>query len=368
MKVLILSCGTGEGHNSAAQAIGEALKKRGIDYVLADPIAFGSEKAKGFVTASYNNMIKKIPAAFGALYKAGDLYSSTKLISPVYFANSLYAGNLKNYITENNFDRVICTHLFAMEAMTAVRNKTNCHIPCYGVLTDYTCVPFFAETKMDGYFIPDEAIQKELIDKKIPSEKVISSGIPVSAKFKAHIDKDAARNYLVIPQSKAVFLIMSGGVGCGNILELCDELINRNETNYVAYILVGRNSELKEKIDVRYANHPQIQAVTFTEKVNLYMNAADVLISKPGGLSSTEAAVANVPLVHMLAFSGCESKNLAFFKAREMSVGAANSKEAIVAAWELIHDEEKSERMRTMQRKYIKTDAAEQIVSRITES
>lgn len=368
MKILILSCATGEGHNSAAQAIGEALAQKKIDSVLADAIAFGSERAKEMVAASYGKIIKKYPAAFGALYKAGDLYSSTKLASLVYFANSLYAGNLKNYIVENGFDKVICTHLFAMEAMTAVRNKTNCRIPCYGVLTDYTCIPFFSETKMDGYFIPDESIRKELIGKKIPSEEIILSGIPVCEKFRIRTDKNAARNYLMIPQSKAVFLVMSGGVGCGNILELCDEFIRRKETDSVVYVLVGRNSELKDKIDERYANAPQIQAVTFTEKVNLYMNAADVMISKPGGLSSTEAAVVNIPLVHMLAFPGCEAKNLDFFTERGMSVRAANSKEAVTEAWGLIDNQEKANRMRKMQQKYIRTDAAEQIVSRVLEA
>ena len=365
MKILILSCDTGEGHNSAAHAIVEALTKRKIAYTLADPIAFGSEKAKGIVSSSYNNMIKKIPAAFGVIYKAGDLYSSTKLISPVYFANSLYAGNLKSYIVENDFDAVICMHLFAMEAMTAVRNKTNCRTPCFGVLTDYTCVPFFTETKMDGYFIPHEDIRQELVDKGIPKESIYSTGIPVSARFQSHTEKSVARNYLVIPQSKAVFLIMSGGVGCGNILELCDELIRQNSGDYVAYVLVGRNSELKEKIDEQYKNQDNIQAVTFTEKVNLYMNAADVMISKPGGLSSTEAAVANIPLVHILAYSGCEAKNINFFTSREMSVRAKNAKTAVASAWELIHDKEKAERMRTMQRTNINPNASDEIVLKI---
>lgn len=366
MKVLILSCGTGEGHNSAAYAIAEALTKQKIEYELVDPIAFKSEKAKRMVSATYNNMIKKIPAAFSAIYKVGDLYSSTKLTSPVFFANSLYAGNLKTYITEHGFDAVVCTHLFAMESMTAVRNKTECRVPCYGVLTDYTCIPFFAETKIDGYFIPHEDLCEEMVEKGLPADKLICSGIPVGERFRTHTDKETARGELAIPPSKAMILIMSGGVGCGPVLELCDELIRQDSGDCMAYVLVGRNRELKEKMDERYAEDDRIQTVAFTEKVNLYMNAADVMISKPGGLSSTEAAVANVPLVQMLAFSGCESKNMEFFTARGMSVRADSAREAIAASRELIRDREKAERMRAMQQKYICPDAADRIVSRIT--
>ena len=365
MKILLLSCGTGEGHNSAAHAIAEQLTAKNIAYVLADPVSFGSEKAQKIVSASYNQMIKKIPGAFGAIYKMGDLYSSTKLTSPVYFANSLYADNLKSYLEENGFDAVICTHLFGMEAMTAVYNKTDCRTPCYGVLTDYTCVPFFAETKLSGYFIPHEDLRREMIEKGIPDERIFCTGIPVSQKFSHHTAKAAARNYLVIPHTRKVLLLMSGGIGCGHITELCDEVIRQMEGDYTAYVLVGRNTDLKEKVEERYKNADNIRAVTFTEKVDLYMNAADVMISKPGGLSSTEAAVANIPLVHMLAFSGCETKNAAFFASHGMSVRAKTAKAAVAAARELIFDREKAEEMCNKQRTGIPADAAEKIVERV---
>ena len=87
-KVLILSCSTGEGHNSAAKAIETALKKKGIAYELTDPVSFKSEKMQNFVSNLYNVTIKKAPAVFGAVYKLGELYSEANLPSPVYWANS----------------------------------------------------------------------------------------------------------------------------------------------------------------------------------------------------------------------------------------------------------------------------------------
>lgn len=365
MKILILSCDTGEGHNSAAYAIAEACRKRGIDYTLGDPLDFGGEKTGAIVSSSYNGMIKKTPAAFSLLYKAGDIYSSTKLTSPVYLANSLYADSLKSYIVKNRFDAVICTHLFAMEALTAARKKTGFCIPCFGVLTDYTCVPFFTETKLDGYFIPHEDLRKEVADKGIPNDLIYGAGIPVSGRFASHMEKSMARDYLAIPQSKAVLMIMSGGVGCGNVIALCDELLKQSNEDYVAYVLVGRNRKLKEKMDRRYGDNDRIQSVAFTKKVNLYMNAADVMISKAGGLSSTEAAVANIPLVHLLVYTACESKNADFFASHELSVRAGSAKSAIAAALELIRNKEKAEKMRAMQRSCINPQAANDIVEKV---
>ena len=84
-------------------------------------------------------------------YKAVVLYDSTGITSPVYYANASYAQCLYQYITENGFDAVISTHLYGMEALTAIKRKAIFDVPFYGVLTDYTLIPFLAETKLDGY-------------------------------------------------------------------------------------------------------------------------------------------------------------------------------------------------------------------------
>lgn len=362
MKFLVLSCFTGEGHNSAAYAVKEALLRSGMECQVADPVAFAGERAQNFVSGFYNNMIKKRPEAFGALYQAGNLYSATGVTSPVYWANARYAQRLYRYIVEQGFDAVVSTHLYGMEAMTAIRNKLDAAIPSYGVLTDYTGIPFFRETVLDGYFVPHEEVKSRLIQDGIPESRVIATGIPVSASFKEHTAKSDARERLGIPRDKPVYLIMTGGVGCENISSLCDELLRYEKDDFAAYVLVGRNEELKKTLDSRYSGDAQIQAVSFTKLVSLYMNAADVMISKPGGLSSTEAAVANVPLVHYKAIPGCETQNAIFFSSHGMSIWAKTEQEAIASMEVLAHNGEMAERMRTMQRQTVNPDAAEDIV------
>lgn len=361
-KVLILSCNTGEGHNSAAGAIGVELKKQGVEFEIADPVGFRSERAKTFVSSSYNSVIKNVPKVFSAIYKIGEVYSNVRLPSPIYYANSLYAENLMTYIIEQKFNCIICTHLFAMEALTAIRKKWSLTVPCYGVLTDYTCIPFFNETVLDGYFIPHEDLREEMIRKKLPTERIYATGIPVDKKFNIKMSKSEARNYLTIPQDKQVLLLMGGGVGCGNMLELCKELLKQDD-NCIAYVLVGRNSELIDKLEKAYRGSKRIYPIMFTEKVNVYMKAADVMISKAGGLSSTEAAVANIPLIQLLVYTACEEKNVEFFTAHGMSEKTENAKDAVRLALELIHEKEKANKMIECQRNTINPNAAEAIVN-----
>ena len=365
MKVLLLSCLTGDGHNSAARAVQNELDMRGIYNEIADPVSFRSEKAKRVVSSAYNNMIRKTPKTFGAVYKAGKLYDSTGLTSPVYWANSMYARRLNNYIAENGFDAVVCTHLFGMEAMTAIKKKCGGSVPCYGILTDYTNIPFLCETALDGYFVPHENIKEQLCKRGIPKESVFCTGIPVAAKFNKHYEKKQAREMLDMVPDKKVFLIMTGGVGCENMLALCDEFVNLNDENTVAYVLVGRNADMKNRIDEKYRACGRVYSVPFTDQVNVYMNAADVLLSKSGGLSSTEAAVANVPFVCVKPIPGCETENARFFASKGMALYADSYKQAAENAYALVNNTEKSEQMIASQRLNINPYAARDIVDLI---
>lgn len=366
MKVLILSCDTGEGHNSAAAAVAGALTRKGIENRVFDPLVLAGKYAERFVSGAYTAIMKNAPSAFNALYRAGDIYSSTGITSPVYHANARYAANLRSFIETNGYDRVVCTHLYPMETLTAIRKSGDFTVPCYGVLTDYTCIPFLAETDLDGYFIAHEDLRAELVEKGIPSERIIATGIPVDEKFANHMDKAAARNYLAIPQQQDVFLVMSGGIGVGNAGAICDEILRQHGGGtFTVYILVGRNSDLKRTLEEKYAGNEHVRIVTFTKKVNIYMNAADVMISKPGGLTSTEAAVAQVPLVQLLVYTACEAPNIAFFASHGLSERAENAADAAGKAVALARDKEKAEAMRQAQRSTIAPDAADKIAERI---
>lgn len=366
MKVLILSCDTGQGHNSAAHAVEEALQRKGVFCKVLDPLIFGGKHAAGLVSGAYTGIMKLAPRAFGAVYGAGALYSNAHLPSPIYHANARYAQKLGDYILREGYTAVVCTHLYPMEAMTALRRRPGFHVPAYGVLTDYTCIPFLREVALDGYFIPQEDLRRELVGQGLPSNLIFPTGIPVSGKFNTHLTRAEARKRLGLPQTAPMVLIMSGGIGCGYLAQLCEAFLKRSEGPFTACVLVGRNRQLKAELDARFGNTGRIRTVLFTTQVNVYMDAAEVLISKPGGLSSTEAAVANIPLVHLLAYGGCETKNALFFARRGMSLRAETVEQAVDGAWRLMKSPARAEQMRQAQRRYIPAHGAEEIAERVT--
>lgn len=365
MKVLLLSCNTGEGHHSAALAVEAELQSRNIPCQLADPMSFASDATRDRVCNAYNSLIRNLPKAFGLIYKAGERADGLWPHSPIYLANSLYADKLLAYIRENQFDTVISTHLFGMEAMTAIAKKFGVHIPTYAVLTDYTCIPFFTDVKMDGYFIPHKDLIPELTQKGLDAAILYPTGIPVSPKFAQRLEMTAARERLSLPAEKKIYLVMTGGAGCGHISDLCQELREWEREDFLACVLVGKNDKMRDELDAQFGDDPRICPVGFTREVNVYMNAADVLITKPGGLSSTEAAAACVPMIHLITIPGCEEYNAAFYAAHGMSRPTEDPRQAARLAVELAHDAEACRNMRLCQLREINPCSARDLVDKV---
>ena len=362
MRLLILSCSTGDGHNSAARALLEAARRQNADAEMRDPVAFGGETARRAVAGAYNGMIRRVPALFGAVYRIGDLYDRSRLPSPIYAANALYAEKLGRFVTDGGFDAVISTHLYGMEGMCAARRKGFSSVPSFGVLTDYTLIPFFAEPDLDAVFLPHPDLTEEAVKKGIDRARLIPTGIPVSARFGEEMTREAAREKLGIGETERLYLVMSGGVGCSNMAKLTSALAWRVGNRDRIAVLTGRNEKLKRDLEKRWADFPGILTVGFTRDVHLWMKAADVTVTKAGGLSSTEAAAAGVPIVHMMTIPGCETKNAAFFSARSMSLCEKRIDEADAAAVRLAENEEERESMRRAQRENIRPDAADRVI------
>ena len=360
MKVLLLSCSTGEGHNHCAAAVREELERRGAEVGFLDLLRMSGEPGPFSFDKILNRISSNTPEIFGMMYRAGATLSSTGVTSPIYLANTRYADKLAEFIAEKAYDAVVCSHLFPMETMTDLRRHGKCYVPFYGVLSDYTCIPFLAETKPDVCFLPHEDVKKECVAAGIAPQRLLVTGMPVSAKFCARTSKADAREALGLPAGKKIYLIMTGGIGCGDAVALCNTLLRIPDENSLLCVLPGRNEELRRELQTTFPSG-EVLTVPFTDKVPLYMRASDVLLSKAGGISSSEAAVAGVPLVHTMIIPGVETQNAEFFEQHGMSLFAKNAEEAARFADRLVYDTSAAERMLLAQRRTVPPDGAEKI-------
>ena len=365
MKLLILSCGTGEGHNSAARAVREAAEAAGDRCETADPVGVGSRRASRVVDSLYNETIRRAPELFGLVYRAGAAVEKVPGPSPVYVANAAGAEALGRRIAGGGYDAVISTHLYGLEMLTVLRRRGELAVPSWGVLTDYTGIPFFCETDVDGYFIPHADLADELVKKGIPRNRMFDTGIPVGRRFRSPESRAEARSALGLGPDERVYLVMTGGVGCGRAAEIARRIAAGEDENCRIFVLAGRNARLARRVRDLCGGDRRVAAVGFTDQVCRFMRAADVMLSKPGGLSSTEAAAVGVPLVHLLSVPGCETANGAFFQKRGLSLLARDREDAAKKALALAHDRARGREMVERQHRTIRADAAEKIVARI---
>lgn len=362
MKVLILSCGTGGGHNSAGRAIQEEFLRRNIDCTMKDFHALSSEKKAKNAKNIYLWSTMKAPFVFKYAYKAGAKISSSKWKSPVYAANLLSSPTLKRYIDQNNFDVIVTPHLFPAETLTHIRKNGNASFQTFFIATDYTCIPFTEETESDYYIIPHPTLKAEYIKKGVQEEKLIPLGIPVSGKFAQNLPKSEARRLLTLPPKGKIYLIMSGSMGYGDVGEMIAKLSDATENDAWIFAITGENETLKDCLQQQFSSDPKVTVIGYTDQVPLYMKAADAVFTKPGGLTSTEAAASRIPIVHTKPIPGCEEKNLAFFEMLGMSCPYRGDMEAVVKTIN-----QTAETMIARQQENIDPKAAEKICDFITE-
>lgn len=359
MNILVLSCNTGEGHNSAGRAVYEKLKQEGVPCAFKDTLAIGSERVSRCVNSIYVGITTKSPNTFRLLYKAGDAVSRLNGKSPVYAANKLNAKGIYEYLVSHKIDAVVTPHLFPAETLTSIRKRYGKFFQFIAVATDYTCIPFWGETEPDYFIVPHQDLVDEFSEKGIKRQTILPLGIPVSDRCKEHMKKEAARKALGLIENKTTLLLMSGSMGFGKPEALISALLHvfGRETNIVA--LCGSNKKLLETLEKTFSAEQNVFAKPFTDQVGLYMDACDLLFTKPGGLTSTEAAVKNIPLIHTAPIPGCETVNAQFFAERGLSLFCPGPPEDTARkALCLLADEKKRLHMCAQQKKHISGDAA----------
>ena len=367
MKILILSCNTGGGHNSAAKAIKEIFDEKNHICDIMDVLAFGGQKASDLVCDTYIEMVKKTPHLFGSIYKMGNKVGqfnkdNGKLRSPVYLVNKLYADALEDFIKKNNYDAVICVHIFAAEAMTNLKKHKRITIPFFFVATDYYCCPMLEETKPDKIFIAHKDSTFTFIAHGIEKELLLPTGIPVSKKFLEKKNKSEVRKQFDLTDKNHVYLLMSGSMGFGDLIDTTKYLFANGDEDTRVIAITGHNEKLYDAFKKEFKHEKRLVLVGFTNNVADYLDASDVLLTKPGGLSSSEALAKGIAIIHTAPIPGCETENAQFFTEHHLSLCAKEAEDSGRLAVTLMNDSFMREQMLAAQDHYRCHNSASQIV------
>ena len=341
-KVLIMSASTGGGHNRAARAIKEELTNKSIDGITIDCEIIDSLKIVNgtmdkLISRGYEKSAKYTPKAWGGVYKL----TESNLISRNEFKDnpltSLISRKLKKLIEVKKPDLIIGTHHFPMIALSTLKKHSqlsknnelstftesfhkyyqNLDIPpLITVLTDYTTHSAYIQNEIDYYIAGHEYVKELLIEDGIEAEKIKPYGIPVEKSFLTNRSRETVLSELNLDPNKFTVLLMGGSFGAGSIKDTLSELISIDR-DFQIIVITGRNKSLKEKLEKNLMSHEQsidknICVLGFTDKMNDLLSAVDILVSKPGGLTTTESLLKEVPMIVPYFIPGQEEENLDF--------------------------------------------------------
>lgn len=307
MKVLILAVPIGAGHMKAAKAIIQALKE------IAPRTTIRFENCFDWVYPLYGKAYKKIYdfAQKNALGLIKFFYGGVGVESGssnfMYIYHKILADRFSQLLQEYKPDYVLCTH-FSPGYFSALFKKD------FGykmgiVVTDYYVHPHWVNEEMDHYFIPHESLTDQIVTYGAKKEQAYPFGIPIGLELEAGIDKTSARKRFGLSRDRISATIMGSRVFGGEWFEVTRELV---DFDYDLLVLCGENRDAADKIG-KLKGKSNLQVLGMVERIYELIGTTDILITKAGGITSTEATQVAPALLFANSIVGLEDKNEAFF-------------------------------------------------------
>lgn len=365
MRILILSCNTGEGHNSCAKAIKEAAERRGDQCDIRDALSFVSDGTSRFISSWHVRLYRYFPKINDGAYRYAQEHPG--VLKDRNGASRLMKTCLRKmraFIVEGGYDAVLCAHLIPARLVTTIQRQQPMAVRTGFLATDYTASPGCDQLKLDWFFIPDERVAGEFLSMGIAREKLVDSGIPVRRDFYQRMDRRQAKQAVGIDPDHRHLLVMSGSMGAGHIPALAAALSRAADESCELTVVCGTNRHVKQQLEQKVGQRKNLHILGFVQGISALMDSADLYLTKPGGISTSEAWVKGLPMVLVKAVAGCEEPNLEFFTRMGGAVAAEKPQEAARLCLELLADQERLEAMSQALARGRERDAAE-IICRV---
>lgn len=325
-KILIFYGSYGGGHLSAARSIKDYIENNYSDteILMVDCMEYISKTINKVTTKAYADMAKNAKWAWGKIYYASSKGPILKITSD---AQKLLAFKLKKLFQEFNPDLIISTHPFSSQMCAYLKNKHKISVKIATILTDYAphVQWFMYPDQVNYFFVAHEGMKKTLISEGISENKIFATGIPLSNRFLLHYNKEQILSEFNLSPDKKTILFFAGGeygFGKDRTFDILKTLINSFPSLQIIAI-AGRNKKMKENFEelVEETNSSEtVKVLPYTNKVPELMSAADLVITKPGGLTTTESLASGLPIIVINPIPGQEEENAEFLEEHNVGI------------------------------------------------
>jgi processive 1,2-diacylglycerol beta-glucosyltransferase len=308
--IAICSVSAGAGHIRAAEALKVAAEARGFTAVHIDLMEHVPKLFRKLYAESYLKVVDRHPALWGYLYHTADKAKPDSTLTKLRVA--LERLNTRSFVTHLDGirpDYVVCTHFLPAQILSRLIGKKRFAKPVWTVVTDFDVHALWVHPHLTGYCAAAEEIAWRMRDRGLAKTPIVTTGIPIMPVFSQKLDRATCAREAGLDPTKTTFLMMSGGFGVGAIDQLAERLLNI-DADFQLIALAGRNAELLERLTALAKKHPgRLLAQPFTRTIERLMACADLAISKPGGLTTSECLAVGLPMLVISPIPGQEERN-----------------------------------------------------------
>jgi processive 1,2-diacylglycerol beta-glucosyltransferase len=366
-RVLVLSASAGAGHVRAAQALERALAaaQAATEVRHVDVLQYTTKAFRRLYSKAYLDMVTHAPEVLGWLYDYLD--SPWKHARLRLAFDALNARRFIRLLADYRPDWALCTHFLPAELIAWLRTQERLTTRQAVIITDFDVQAVWLARPVERYCVAREETAVHLARLGIPAETITVTGIPIDPVFAEPKDPQAMRLRHGLAPDRTTLLVSAGGFGVGPIEQLVRSLLPLQHPAQIV-ILCGRSEELKQRIDALAAEGPPTRPITlrpvgYTTDMDEYMAAADVMIGKPGGLTTSEALARGLPMVIVNPIPGQEERN-ADYLLEEGAAIRGNNLPAL--AWKLdrlLDDPARLGALRANARRIARPQAARDVVA-----
>jgi processive 1,2-diacylglycerol beta-glucosyltransferase len=361
MRVLVLSASYGSGHNAAGDSVAVALAREGADVTVRDYFRdLVGPRFERLTRTLYYTILRHAPHAWALGYALADRMSTDSALS--FGMTRVGMRALGRLLAHDRPDAVVTVHATPAVVMSALVAEGHRLPPHTTVVTDFVAHSQWIAPHADRYCVPAPEVGHEFVARGIAPARVVVTGVPVAPAFDEPMAQAEARHQLGLPADAAVVLAMAGSDGGLGKLATVTEALGRLRHPVVALVVAGRDGRLATRLR-RSVGDRSIRVVGWRPDIRRLMAAADVLVTKSGGMTVAEAIAAELPMVLHGSLPGQEKRNERFASRAGIALVARSGRELAGVLERALAEPAILERLRECSRRIRRPHAA-RIVAR----
>jgi processive 1,2-diacylglycerol beta-glucosyltransferase len=368
-KVLVLSASAGAGHIRAAQALERAFAEMGAAREVrhVDTLEYTNKIFRRLYSKAYLDMVNKMPEVLGWLYDALDKPWKNERRRLAF--DKLNTRPFVKMLREYRPDIIICTHFLPAEIVSWLKAKERIISRQAIVVTDFDVHAMWLCHHYEHYFVAMDETREHMQRLGIPADKLTVSGIPIDPVFAEAKEKEEMRRKHHLKPDRWTILVSAGGFGVGPIEHLMASLLQLRHTSQ-ALVICGRNEELKSRIERLASGLPseskvELRALGYTTEMDEYMAASDIVLGKPGGLTTSEALSKGLVFVIVNPIPGQEERNSDHLLEEGVAIRCNNLPVLAYKIDRLLDDQARFQAMQANARRLARPRAAHEIIGKL---